>query len=305
MGNERDRRVRWRLGLAAVLTAIIFFVELVGGWLTNSLALISDAAHVFMDVFALLLSWFAIYISALPPTEKRTYGLHRVEVFVSFINGLTLVVVSFYIMYRAYFRFLNPLEVESVGMFVVAVVGMAVNAVVAVWLQEHAKEDLNVRSAFLHVLGDAAASAGVIAGAVIIYITGLHRVDPIISVLISLVILVGAGRIILESSHILLEGVPKEIDLHEVLEDMKSVEGVKGVHSLHIWSICHNSYALSAHVDIDAPYKDRYAEILNSITERLAEKYHIFYTTLQAECAACATNDVLRTIEHREHRHLH
>ncbi len=305
MGSERDRKVKRRLGLAALLTGIIFFVELAGGWLTNSLALISDAVHVFMDVFALMLSWFAIYISALPPTEKRTYGLHRVEVFVSFINGFTLVIISFYIIYKAFFRFINPLEVESVGMFVVAVAGMVVNGVVALWLREHAREDLNVRSAFLHVIGDAAASAGVIGGAVIIYITGLHQVDPVISVLISIVILAGAGRIIMESSHILLEGVPRDIDLREVLENMKSVKGVKGVHSLHIWSICHNTYALSAHVDIESPYRDRHSEILREITERLARKHHIFYTTLQPECAACATNDILRTIEHRERGHVH
>ncbi len=302
--RDTDRAVKGRLRLAVVLTAVIFIAELAGGYLTNSLALISDAMHVLMDVVALSLSLFAIYISALPPTETRTYGLHRVEVFVSFINGASLVVISLFIFYKSYMRFLDPPEVESTGMLVVAVVGLVVNVVVALWLHGFARTDLNVKSAFLHVIGDAAASVGVIAAAVVMSFTGFNAIDPLISAGIGLIILWGSTRVVLEASHILLEGVPRGIELNEVVEDIRSVEGVIGVHSLNIWSICHNIHALSAHVEIDGRYVDRQGVILRDINERLAERYHIFYTTLQVECARCEEGaGVLRSMVHNnEHR---
>ncbi|MBI5588658.1 MAG: cation transporter [Deltaproteobacteria bacterium] len=305
--HDIDRALKGRLRLSIALTAVIFIVELVGGYLTNSLALISDAAHVFMDVFALSLSWFAIYISEMPPSETRTWGLHRVEVFVSFINSVVLFLLTIFISYEAYRRFLSPEPVKSVGMMVVAVVGLVVNLVVVLWLRRYAESDMNIQSAFIHVVGDAAASVGVIIGAIVIYFTGWFPVDPLISVLICLIIFSGAYRIIKESSHILLEGVPKDIDFNRVMEDIKSAKGISGVHSLHIWSICHNVYALSAHLDIEPAQRWRMGEIFDEINEKLAENYHIFYTTLQAECSGCNPNDVFGKIAHKErnHNHLH
>lgn len=306
-GADLDARVKRRLLVSISLTGVIFLAELIGGWYTNSLALMSDAAHVFMDVFALSLSFFAIYIAEMPPTEKRTYGFHRVEVFVSFINSFVLLLITAVIFYKAVQRFFAPEPVESVGVLVVAAVGLAVNLVVAMWLHRYAVSDLNVRSAFIHVVGDAAASVGVIISAVIIYYTGWYTADPLISMLICLVIVNGAVKIMKESSHILLEGVPKEIDLARVKEDILSPEGVASVHSLHIWSICHNVYALSAHIDIVPTQRWRMGEIFSEINGRLAHDHHIFYTTLQAECSGCDQNDVFGRIAHKErgHGHLH
>ncbi|MEK7680399.1 MAG: cation diffusion facilitator family transporter, partial [Deltaproteobacteria bacterium] len=159
---EPDKAIVKRLILAIALSALVFFAELIGGFLTNSLALMSDAVHVFMDVFTLSLSLFAIYISRMPPTETRTYGLHRVEVFVSFINGITLLLVAVFILYKAYGRLLTPEKVESSGMLLVAIIGLAVNLFVAVRLRGFAGHDLNIKSAFFHVVGDALASVGVI-----------------------------------------------------------------------------------------------------------------------------------------------
>ncbi len=303
--TDIDRELKGRLKTSVTLTAIIFLVELIGGYLTNSLALMSDAAHVFMDVLALSLSWFAIYISELPPTNKRTYGLHRAEVFVSFINSFVLFVITFFIFYKAYQRFFSPEPVESVGMIIVAVIGLLVNLIVALWLRRFAQTDLNIKSAFIHVIGDAAASVGVIAGAAIIYYTGWFQADPLISVLIGVIILFGTTGIMKESSHILLEGVPKEIDFNKVVDDIKAPRGVSGVHSLHIWSICHNVYALSAHIDITPTERWRMGEIFGEINEKLAQAHHIFYTTLQAECLGCEQNDVLRKLAHKEHNHNH
>ncbi|MFQ5735797.1 MAG: cation diffusion facilitator family transporter [Thermodesulfobacteriota bacterium] len=300
-----DAKLKGRLRLSITLTGIIFLAELVGGYLTNSLALMSDAAHVFMDVFALSLSWFAIHISEMPPTEKRTYGLHRVEVFVSFINSAVLVLVTAFIFYESYRRFFNPLPVKSVGMMVVAVIGLIVNLAVAVWLHHYAESDLNIKSAFIHVVGDAAASVGVIVGAAVIAYTGWYPIDPLLSIGIGAIILSGAYRIIKESSHILLEGVPREIDLNSVVDDMLASKGVSSVHSLHIWSICHNVYALSAHLDIEPTERWRMGEIFSEINEKLAGTHHIFYTTLQAECSGCNSDDMFGTIAHKERNHLH
>lgn len=300
-----DKELKGRLRISVTLTAIIFVAELVGGYLTNSLALMSDAAHVFMDVLALSLSWFAIYISEMPPTNKRTYGLHRAEVFVSFINSFVLFVVTFFIFYKAYQRFFSPEPVESIGMIIVAVIGLLVNLVVALWLHRFAGSDLNIKSAFIHVIGDAAASIGVIVGAAVIFYTGWYPADPLISFVIGFIILFGTIGIMKESSHILLEGVPKEIDFDEVLRDIKAFKGINGVHSLHIWSICHNVYALSAHVDIAPTERWRMGEIFEEINGKLAQTHHIFYTTLQAECLGCEQNDVLRKLAHKEHNHNH
>jgi len=303
--EDADRPIKRRLQLSIVLTAIIFIAELVGGYYTNSLALMSDAAHVFMDVFALGLSLAAIYIAELPPTETRTYGLHRVEVFVSWANSLVLILVTLFIFYSAYQRFGNPQPVETTGMLIVAVIGLVVNLLVAVWLMSYAEHDLNIKSAYFHVVGDAAASVGVIVCAVVIYFTGWLFVDPLISDLIGAIILVGSFNIMYDASHILLEGVPKGMNLGRVIGDIKESNGVSGVHSIHVWSICNNVHALSAHLDIDPLQRSRTGEIFNEVNERLAATHHIFYTTLQAECTGCDTNDTLRKIAHRGRGHIH
>ncbi|MBI5888901.1 MAG: cation transporter [Deltaproteobacteria bacterium] len=304
-GRGADALLKRRLLVSTGLTCVVLAAELAGGYFFNSLALMSDAAHVFMDALTLFLSWFALHISEMPPTEKRTFGLHRVEVFVSFINSLSLILITIFIFYMAYGRLSLPEPVDSVGTFIVAAVGLTANLVVAMWLMRYTASDLNVKSAFLHVIGDAAASVGVIIAAVIIYYTGWYLADPLISVLIGLIIVFGAYGIMRDSSHILLEGVPKGIELSRVAADIKAVEGVMGMHSIHIWSICHNVYALSAHIDIEPMQRRRMAEIFEAVNERLAQSHHIFYTTLQAECSGCDNGDMLRRLTHRERGHLH
>lgn len=300
-----DLELRGRFKLAIFLTAITFVAEVVGGFLFNSLALLSDSAHVFMDVFALALSWLALYICAMPATETRTYGWHRSEVFAAFINGVTLLFVSLIIFYEAYQRLVSPPEVRAIGTMVVAFVGLAVNIIVASWLKGHSHEDLNIRSAYLHVVWDAAASVGVIISGAIIYWTNWFMADPLISIGIGIIIIIGAVKIILESAHILLEGVPKEIDIKKIVEDIKAIDGVQGIHTLHVWSICSNIHAMSAHIDIKKEAQGRRGEILDLINQKLAKDHHIFYTTLQAECNGCITNQLFRAIEHKEHGHSH
>ena len=302
---ERDERIKGRFKLAIILTGAIFFVEVVGGYLTNSLALATDAAHVFMDFFALSVSLLAVYLSEMPPTEKKTYGWHRVEVFASFINGFLLILVSLVIFYKAYLRFLDPPEVKGLGVIIVATAGLIINLYVAYQLHSDSKHDLNIKSAFLHVAGDAIASVGVIISGVIILKTGLYVVDPIISAIIGVIIIAGAIRVIRESSHILLEGAPKGVDLSKVVEDIEEVRGVTGIHSLHLWTLCSNSYAFSAHIDTDAASRTRQREILSAINDLLARRFNIHYTTLQMECMSCSGEELLRRIAHRDNGHHH
>jgi len=304
-GRGIDALLKRRLLVSTGLTCVFLAVELAGGYIFNSLALMADAAHNFMDALALFLSWFALYVSEMPPTEKRTFGLHRVEVFVSFINSLLVFFIAILIFYESYGRLFSPEPVNGAGTFIVAAIGLVINLIVAMWLMRYTKGDLNIKSAFLHMIGDAAACVGVIIAAVIIYYTGWYLADPLISVLIGLIIVFGAYGIMKDSSHILLEGVPKGIDLGRVAADIKAVEGVMGMHSFHIWSICHNVYALSAHIDIEPMQRRRMAEIFTAINDRLADAHHIFYTTLQAECSGCENGDMLRRLTHKERGHLH
>jgi cobalt-zinc-cadmium efflux system protein len=261
-----------------------------------------------MDVFALLLSWFAIYLAARPTTKWNTYGFHRAEVFASVINGITLLFISIGIFREAYARLLNPEEVKSLEMLLVAIIGLIVNIIVALKIKDYSHEDLNIKSAYFHVIGDAIASVGVIISGVVMHFTNYYILDPIISFFIGAIIIFGSLRILKESGHILLEGVPRGIDVHKVADEIAAIDGVESVHKLHIWSICSNISALSAHIAAETDEPDRRRTILKAINERLADKFHIHHTTLQFECISCANPDIIERIEHRErkgNRHGH
>ncbi|WP_027716284.1 cation diffusion facilitator family transporter [Desulfuromonas sp. TF] len=297
-----DRSISRGFGIAIALTAITLVAETIGGFWTNSLALLSDAAHVFMDLFALILSLMAIKLATRPATDRRTYGWHRAEIFASLINGLTLIFIAFGILHEAWGRFQHPEAVKSKEMFIIATVGLVMNLVAAGRLHGHAHDDLNVRSAFLHVLGDAAASVGVIIGGVIMLFTGWYVLDALISVGIVLIIAWGSVRLIREAAHILLEGVPAGVDISEVAEKMRAVEGVNDVHHLHAWSICSHISALSAHIDILPEYRLRQGEIIGEIETMLDDDYHITHSTLQGECSRCVTGPVIQQLKHRPRR---
>jgi len=297
--NFLDRSISRRFGLAIALTAVTLAAEVLGGLWTNSLALLSDAAHVFMDLFALGLSLAAIHLAARPVTDRRTYGWHRAEILASLINGATLILIAFGILHEAWGRFLHPETVKSWEMFVIAVIGLIMNLAAARFLHGHAHHDLNVRSAFLHVLGDALASVGVIVGGLVMYWTGWYVVDALISAGIALIIAWGSLRILREAGHILLEGVPAHIDLNRVVARIKGQEGVIDVHQLHVWSICSHITALSAHIDLHPDYQTRQGEVIGRIEHMLDHEFHITRTTLQGQCAHCENGDTLQPLRHR------
>jgi cobalt-zinc-cadmium efflux system protein len=294
-----DRSIAGRFAWAILLTALTLVAEVIGGIWTNSLALLSDAAHVFLDLFALILSLVAIKLASYPASDTRTYGWHRTEIFASFINGVTVFFMAGWIMYEAIGRLVAPEPVKSLPMFLIATVGLVTNLLAASALHRHSHDDLNVQSAFLHVIGDAAASVGVIAGGLIIYYTNWYVLDAVISVLIGLIIFRGAWGVLRSSVHILLEGVPKGMSTAEVADSIRAVDGVNDIHHLNIWTICSHIQALSAHVDIAPEFRGRQAEVLRVIEENLLTKYHISHTTLQVECTLCAEAPVIKPLRHR------
>jgi cobalt-zinc-cadmium efflux system protein len=278
--------------VALALTALVLILEIVGSIITGSLALLSDAAHVFLDIFSLGISYFALRVSALPPDYQHSYGFHRFEVVAALANGITLALVSIGIFVEAYHRIYAPEPVKSIELLAFAVIGLVVNLIVAFVLlgrerSEHETEDLNVRSAFLHVVGDAMSSVGVITAAIIIWRTGWTLADPIASVLIGLIIIAGSSRVIRDSLHIIMEGVPKSIKIVDVVQVMQSVPGVVDIHDLHIWNICPGHTVLSAHVVLADQSLNQAQDVMDQLKRRLERDFDLSHTTIQFECRNC------------------
>lgn len=295
MHNHNIEENSKKLFLSIVLTGLIFVAEFVGGLWTGSLALLSDSAHVFMDVFALGLSYLAVRAATLPANDRHTFGYHRMQVLAALFNGATLLLISFEILREAINRFKNPQPIEAGQMLIIAIIGLVVNLIVMFVLREHDHDDLNTRAAFLHVLGDTLASVGVIIAGIAIYLTGLLWIDPLVSVLISLLILFSSGRLLKETIHILAEGIPDGMTASGVADTIKSVQGVTEVHDLHIWTISPGFVALSAHVVLEDLPLSESETMMGEIKKKLTEKYQIEHTTIQFECLSCdqgSTNQI-------------
>jgi cobalt-zinc-cadmium efflux system protein len=277
---ERHIEIR-RLKLALALSCIYFFAELIGGFLTNSLALLSDAGHMLSDIGALTLSLFAFRIAKRPATVSSTFGYHRVEILAALFNGLTLWLIVGVIFAAAYNRFLDPPPVESYGMMVVASVGLLVNIVAGAILYGSHHHNLNLRGAFLHIVSDALGSVGAIAAALIMVFTGWYVADPMISILIGLLILHASWNLVKESLSVLMQAVPKGIRLEDVQKCLEEVEGVSKVHDLHVWAVTSDLFTLSAHAVVENG--GDFHQVLNGIEEALKERFNIEHTTIQLE----------------------
>lgn len=297
-----------RFIISLIVTSVVLVAEIAGGLWTGSLALLSDAAHVFMDSFALVLSFVALRLSALPADDRHTYGYHRLEVIAALINGISLGAIAIGIWFEAYERMATPQPVRSLEMVAIAAIGLAANLVVAYVLgghthvddhgQEHAHthkhehdgdhahgkvQDLNLHSAFLHVVGDAISSVGVIIAGLVIWRTGWTWVDPLVSVLIGALIVVSAVRVLRSSLHILVEGVPEGLSIQKIGETMQAVPAVAEVHDLHVWSICSGRIALSSHIVLEPEGGRRPSEVLAELRSKLSGDYGIEHTTIQFE----------------------
>jgi cobalt-zinc-cadmium efflux system protein len=273
--------------LALVITLAFALVELVGGLVSGSLALISDSGHMFTDALALALSLWAGYVATRIANERQTFGLLRVEILVALVNGVVLVAVSLFIMYEAVVRLQNPMPIEGGIMLTVAVIGLVANLAGVILLRERAKDNLNIKGAFLHVLGDLLSSIGVIVAAILVYLFDLQQADPIISIAISIIILYGSFRIISQSVYILLEFAPGNIDLAEVRMELMKVNGVIDVHDMHAWTLASGVYALSAHVQVVDQPLSTCSCVIQDCERILKDKFKISHTTIQLESLAC------------------
>jgi cobalt-zinc-cadmium efflux system protein len=286
-----------RLKLALGIVLGILVIEIAGGIISNSLALLGDAGHMLVDALALGLSLFAILFARRPATPQKTFGYYRVEIMAALANGTILAFVAVYIFYEAYHRFSSPVDVNTQVMLIVAVIGLCANLSTVLLLRGVRKANLNIRAAFWHVMGDTISSVGVIVAAVIIYLTGWQFVDALIAVLIGCVILWGAVKLVRESVEILMEAVPGHIQVDAVVGRIKSIPGVEEVHDVHIWTITSGLHALSAHVVIEDQQVSKSTEMVRAINTMLMKKFDIGHTTLQLECDTCATG-VICELDH-------
>jgi len=292
-----------RLALSLALTLAFVIIETLAGIVSNSLALLTDAAHNFTDVIALGLSWYAVRISTQPAHAGKTYGYHRVGILVALVNSTTLILISIGIFYEAYHRFLAPPEVDAPILIGVGTVAFIINAVTAWLVQKGSDHDLNLRSTFVHLMGDVLSTVGAVIAGIVIFYTKMNWLDPLVSVLIGALILWNAWKILRQTIHILLESTPENIDMKDMVNDLLNIEGVRGVHDLHVWSINENLRVLSAHImTADIPVSAGTA-IQRGVNEVLFHKYNIQHATLQLECEGCDPSMLYCDITEINHIH--
>lgn len=291
-----------KLRFAFALCAGVLVAEVAGGVASHSLGLMADAGHLLTDLFALGLAWFAAEQATRPADARRTYGYHRLGILVALLNAVTLVVIAIFIAFEAYHRLIgNEQEVNGALMLGVAALALVVNALVAFSLAGVGQSNLNVKSALLHVIGDAAASAGVLAAGAVIAVTGLYELDPIASLAIAALICVGAWRIIGQAVGILMESAPPGLNVAEVVRQILIVPGIKDVHDLHVWSISSEMTALSCHVLMeDRPMSD-VGVTLASIKDILRRRFGVGHATIEVECEGCVTDNAFCSVEELPH----
>ena len=287
-GEERSKLV-----LACALTGTMFIVEGIAGFLTNSLALLSDAGHMLTHMIALLISLGAIMFASRPPTARKTYGFYRLEILAALFNGATLFLITIWIFFHAYKRIINPEPVASGHMLIVAIVGLLVNLACA-YILKTSHGSLNIKSAFMHMMADTFSSLVVVFGAIIMHYTQWYMLDPALSILICIIILVWSYQLITESVDILLEATPKDVDLENVVKSISELDEIEGVHDVHIWTITSGMYAMSAHIYIKDIMVSETQQIMSNINTLVNEKFSIGHTVIQFESNVCSDNPHLK-----------
>lgn len=295
------RFLQWSFAATLAFVAL----ETVAGYKSGSLALLSDAGHNFTDALALLFTWFAFYLQSKPADSVKTYGYHRMGVLAAFVNALALVALSVWIFWEAYQRFRRPAPVQETIMIVVAALGLVLNGGIMWGLRIAQKDDINVRSAFIHMLGDALGSMAIVAAAIAIHYTGWQQIDPALSAAIGALIVWTAWDIVNESLNILLEGLPRGLELQAVIGAMRDVPGVLDVHDLHIWSLGSSTHALSCHAIIEDVPLSVSDQILQRLKEVLSKRFSIQHTTVQFEHIGCAVSESGCSIPSGAHSHRH
>jgi cobalt-zinc-cadmium efflux system protein len=301
--GEIAQQTTFRLGLSLGLTLLFVGVEAAAGWWSGSLALLSDAGHNLTDVIALGLSWVAIRLSSQPANARRTFGYHRAGILAALINSITLILIAGGIFFEAYQRFSKPIEVESGVLIGVGLLAFLINAGTAWLVKKGSEHDLNLRATFIHLMGDVFSTIGAVAAGVVILFTGWNWLDPLVSILIGLLILWNAWGILRETLDILLESTPHDIDLEKMVADLMRVEGVLGVHDLHVWSITREMRTLSAHILTNDVAISAGGQIQEQVNEVLSHRYGIAHATLQLECANCQPAVLYCNLAQHTHSH--
>jgi cobalt-zinc-cadmium efflux system protein len=291
----RDKLTERYLKAAIILTCGYFIVEVIGGLISGSLSLLGDAGHMLRDVISLLITLSALKIAKKLPSKTKTFGYHRVEILAAFFNGILLILISGWIFRQALQRFHNPVPIESSVMFFTALIGLIVNIYVAFILR--GSHDINIKSAFLHVLTDALASFSVILASIWIFLTRQTIIDPILGGLIAIFVFFSAFTIMRDSINILLEFTPKGINLDELVETIENIEGVEGIHNIHLWSLCSNLYVMDAHIFTNISNMSDVENIKTKIKKSLT-KYNIKHSTLEFECKECIRKKKVEKMEH-------
>lgn len=273
------------IGIA--LNLVIVAVEIVAGFFAGSLGLLSDAAHNFTDMAALSITWYALAQARKPPTAAKTFGYHRTGILTALINSMMIVLLTIWILYEAYQRFMNPQPVGGTLVIITASIALAANLGIIEALRSRSHDDINIRSAILHLLGDAAASAAVIIAGLVIIFTGWYPADPLVSVLLSLAVLYGAWGIIRETLEIFLEESPRAIDVDQLIEEMKEEDGVRGVHDIHVWTLGSGIYALSCHILVDDVKVSESSRIIGDLKIMLGCDFNITHSTIEVESISC------------------
>ena len=280
IGLQQPRRV---LKLSLIVTSAVAAIEFGGGFLSNSISLVSDAIHVLTDVIAIALSLLAVVLATRSHSGIMTYGYHRAEVLAALVNGITLVILSGWILYEAFQRVLQPRPIDAPIMLAAAGLGLVGNLIVILLLRGHANKSINLQSAFVHVIYDTVSSVAVIITGFVAFYSGTVILDPLVAFLIAGLITRSAYSIVKGSTHILLEGAPRKLDIAEVTNSLKEINGVVDVHDLHVWTISTGMDALSGHVVIRDQMLSQSGKVLGTINELLSDKYGIRHTTIQLE----------------------
>lgn len=280
---KQQKKSKKTLWMTLILTLFFTIVEIIGGLLSNSLALLSDSAHMLSDVLALGLSMTAIYLATKNPTKKFTFGFLRFEIIAAFLNGLALAVIAIGIFIEGIKRMIEPREIDLPLMLTISTIGLIVNIILTYILSKSMKEEenLNIKSALWHFIGDLLNSIGVIFSALLIYFTGFTLIDPLISIVIGSVIFIGGAKIIRASYYVLMEAVPDQFDLDHIRQDLKNIPGIVDVHEMHLWAVSTDHYSFTAHVF--AYDHSEYQKIISNVNQLLKEKYGLFHTTIQIE----------------------
>jgi cobalt-zinc-cadmium efflux system protein len=293
-----------RLVLSIIVTIAFVFGEAIAGFFSHSLALISDAAHNFADALALVLSWYGVRVARRPSTSDRTFGYHRVGILGALVNAVCLVIIALLIFWEALSRLRAPEPVHSIPMIVVALIAVLMNSVISLWLKGEARHDLNVRSAYMHMVGDAVSAAGVVFAGIVVAMTGSYVADPVVSILIGILILWSSWAILKESVNVLLEGIPAGLSMSSLHDSIGNVHGVLAVHDLHVWTIGSGITCCSCHIMVAEQTIRSGEQVLRAVNKELNHHFGISHTTIQVEVEGCDQDDMYCALKATRNMHM-